>query len=125
MAAVLSIKNQAHIEVDGCDEVIDFISNEVESHFLNIELKKRVNCIWAIHGKNLTYCVDIINRSTAKVPDVRFRDTLDLGVQYVSGSFMVNGTPQTPSISGQTLTYLIPNLDLNQTITICFEVKVL
>lgn len=125
MAVVVAIKNAAHVDIEGCDELITFDSNEVQAHYLNIELTKTQSCIWAIHGKNLTYCVTIKNKSTDRVTDLKFYDTLDLGVEYVPGSFRVNGEEVTPDINGRTISYIIPELALNQTITICFQVKVL
>lgn len=105
MSPVVSIKNKASIEIDTCDELIHFDSNEVEAHYLDIELIKSQDCIWAIHGKNLKYCVLVRNNSGQDIYDLLFRDMLDNGVQYVPESFTVDGAQQTPIISGHELSY--------------------
>ena len=125
MSPVVSIKNKASVELDDCEELIAFDSNEVEAHYLDIEITKSQSCIWAIHGKNLTYCVDITSRTGHPIDDLKFVDVLDYGVQYVTGTFKVGDDYVTPMVSGQTLSYVIPHLDPNQKITICFQVKVL
>jgi len=125
MSVQVSVKNKAHIDVEGCDEVITFDSNEVESTYLNIEVKKSASCIWAVRGKNLTYCTDVTNMSAKAVADAKFNDTLDLGLQYVDGSFTIDGVTAVPQIAGQQLSYTIPQINMNQTVKICFQVKVL
>jgi uncharacterized repeat protein (TIGR01451 family) len=125
MSPVVSIKNKSRVEIDTCDELISFISNEVVAYYLDIELIKTQSCMWAVHGQTLTYHTTIKNRSTQTVIDLKFYDTLDLGLQYVVGSFKVNGTPETPEIHGQELSYVIHKIDPNETITISFQVKVL
>jgi len=131
MAPIVSVKNKAFLDVEACEELHEFPSNEVTAEYVNIRITKTQSCRWAFHGGHITYCVKIENLGGAgqwPMP-MTFRDVLDSGVQYVTGSFMVNGQSRTPQQTGQTLTYSILDNDIGYSpdgnITICFTVKVL
>jgi len=120
-----SITNIASTDVIGCDgEVIDVPSNPVDVGIVDLSIVKSADCSWAIKGGKIKYCVAISNASDIDLPGSVFRDVLDLGLRYVDGSFTVDGVPQTPTVSGNTIEYDL-DIPANTTILICFQVLVL
>lgn len=71
---------------------------------------KTVTPTTAVTGTVLSYTVTITNTDTDPLIDIEFTDTLPAGVTYDTGSFHVNGTVQTPTVTGNVITYIIPSL---------------
>ena len=118
------ITNKAQIEIEACDETIVVESNEARVNKLHLIVVKTPGCNITAVGHHIDYCVSIKNESGVEVFDLLFKDVLDSHTSYVVGSFRVNGQPRTPEVNGQTITYLIPHLDDDQEIVICFRVTV-
>ena len=118
------ITNKAQIEIEACDETIVVESNETEVNKLHLILVKTAGCNITAVGHHIDYCVSIKNESGVDVHDLLFKDVLDSHTSYVTGSFRVNGAPATPTVVGQTLTYLIPELEEDDEVVICFRVTV-
>ncbi|MCL2228809.1 MAG: hypothetical protein FWC00_03190 [Firmicutes bacterium] len=126
MAAVNSIINKAELEIEGCEDAFVVESNQTEVDIVDITLTKTSGCHFAVVGGTISYCVKIENHSGEIVPDALFKDVLSSRVSYVTGSFTVDGTHETPTISGNTISYEIPELHPSPSSTmICFKVKVL
>lgn len=51
-----------------------------------------------------------VNRNNLLLTDAAVTDTLPAGMEYVSGSFQVDGNPKTPILSGSTVSYQFPAL---------------
>jgi len=119
-----SIINRAQIEIEACDETIVVESNEAEVNKLHLIVVKTPGCNLTAVGHHIDYCVSVKNESGVDVEDLLFRDVLDSHTSYVTGSFMVNGAPATPTVQGQTITYLIPEIEDDEEIVICFRVRV-
>ena len=66
----------------------------------------------------------ITNLSLAALPTLPFTDTIAQGMTYNTGSFSVNGSTATPTITGNTLTYTIPAIPSLGTATIQFKTTV-
>ncbi|WP_461204783.1 DUF7507 domain-containing protein [Clostridium sp. DL1XJH146] len=66
----------------------DIPSNEVTTTIeqIEVELLKTANNTFVEVGQNLTYTVQITNKSTVPV-DIKFTDTLPVVTEYVTGSF--------------------------------------
>jgi hypothetical protein len=56
--------------------------------------------------------------------DVKFVDWLDDDLQFVNGSFKVDGKQETPKITGQEISFVIDKLPKHGEIIITFKVKV-
>jgi len=121
-----SITNRAQIEIEACDETIVVESNEATVNKLRLTVVKNAGCNITAVGHHVDYWVRVINESGVDVHDLLFKDVLDSHTSYVTGSFRVNGSPATPTVVGQTLTYLIPELgdDDDNEVVICFRVTV-
>jgi len=118
------IANKALIEIEACDEIITIESNEETVALLQLEVIKTASCNVTAVGHQIRYCVTIKNESDVDLEDLLFKDELDPRTSYVNGSFTVNGTPATPTVVGHTITYTIPKIEDDETITICFRVMV-
>ena len=68
-----------------------------------------------------TFCNMVTNPTNEEIIDSVFRDRLNVRLCYVKSSFRVNGEPQVPSITNNTIEYVIPSIGINQTIRICFK----
>ena len=118
------ITNKSQIELEACDETIVVESNEETVRKLVLEVVKTAGCTVVAVGHDIRYCVSVKNESGIDLYDLLFKDVIDASTSYVSGSFTVNGDPETPTVAGRTITYMIPELKDDETITICFRVKV-
>lgn len=85
---------------------------------------KTVDKLSANIGDTLTYTVTIKNISMSPISDLPFLDALPDGASYVTDSFAVNGSPTTPAISGNTLSYTIPSIPASGTAIVTFQVLV-
>ena len=119
-----SITNRAQIEIEACDETIVVESNEETVNKLHLILVKTAGCNITAVGHHIDYCVSVRNESGVDLHDLLFKDVLDSHTSYATGSFRVNGAPATPTVVGQTLTYLIPELEEDEEVVICFRVTV-
>ena len=124
MASKHPIVNQAQIEIEACDETLIVESNEVTVEKLQLEVIKTAGCNITAVGSQIRYCVSITNESGVDLFDLLFKDEIDPHTSYVAGSFEVDGHPRTPTVHGHTITYLIPELKDDETIVICFRVRV-
>jgi len=120
----MKIDNKSFIDIESCEEIFSLESNEAEVTKISLEIEKTPGCRYTIEGGQIRWCTRIKNNSGIDLEDLTFRDVLASGTSYVTGSFMVNGSVATPTISGQTLTYHIDELEEDEEITICFKVHV-
>ena len=118
------ITNRSQIEIEACDETITVNSNETTVTRLNLEVHKTAGCNITAVGHHIDYCVKVTNESGADLHDLVFKDTLDPHTSFVPGSFTVNGHSATPTVHGQTITYNIHQLEDDESINICFRVRV-
>jgi len=118
------ITNKSQIEIEACEETIVLESNETTVHKLELDIEKTAGCNITAVGHHINYCVRIKNESEVDLQDLLFKDILDTKTSYVTGSFEVNGSPATPTVVGHTITYTIAELEDDDTVTICFRVRV-
>ncbi len=85
---------------------------------------KLVDKATASIGDTLTYTVTVTNLATTAITSLPFSDTVPAGATYVSGSFKVNGTAATPTVTGSTLTYTIPTVPALGTAIVVFQATV-
>ena len=119
------IINRSQIEIEACDETITVTSNETNVSVLHLEVVKTAGCNITAIGHHIDYCVRVTNNSGVDLFDLVFRDTLDPRTSFVVGSFTVDGQPRTPTVQNNTITYNIPEIRANETINICFRVRVI
>jgi len=118
------VANTAELDVVSCDgeEPTTIQSNKEEVEIVDIVVEKTANCPIAFVGGTIQYCITVTNPSLHEFQST-FRDVLDSRLEYVDGSFTVDGTTQTPTISGQEISHLV-TIPADSTVTICFKVKV-
>lgn len=121
MALINELSNTASVTYDG--QTVQ--SNAAQTLLaLPPAVTKAVDQASAKVGDTLTYTVTVANVSLIALTDLPFTDTLPAGSAYVADSFTVDGTAATPAVTGNTLTYTIPNIDASATATIQFRVTV-
>lgn len=121
MALINKLDNSASITYDG--NTID--SNSVSTLLLlPPAVVKVVDKVIASIGETLTYTVTVTNVALGPLTDIPFTDTIPNGATYVSDSFKVNGAAVTPILTGNTLTYTIPNIAALGIASIQFQVEV-
>lgn len=87
-------------------------------------IAKTVDKLSASIGDTLTYTVTVTNVSLSAITNLPFTDTLPLGALYLTDTFKVNGSPATPTVANNTLTYTIPSIPAAQSAVITFQVQV-
>lgn len=115
--------NQASIKaiIGGIDKTIT--SNEVISTLatdLSITKSQQADLI----SQGQKYTCQITNPNPLPVLLVLFTDTIPAGMSFVTGSFKVNNVVTIPALTGQVLTYTIPTIAANATVTVEFSVLV-
>lgn len=121
MALINKLSNTASVTYDG--QTVE--SNAAQTLLaLPPTVTKAVDKASAKVGDTLTYTVTVANVSLSALTDLPFTDTLPAGSAYVADSFTVDSTAATPTVTGNTLTYTIPNIDASATATIQFRVTV-
>jgi len=120
-----TITNTASADLELCDELVQITSNTISFEVAEILITKYVNCPSTVVGGTLRFCIEISNPSTTAINNVILRDALDPRLQYVPGSFTINGVPATPSVVGNVLSYNIGTIPPLSTVVACFRVRVL
>lgn len=82
---------------------------------------KVVDKVLASIGEVLTYTVTITNIGLTSISDLPFTDVLPDGITYVDGSFKLNNSTVTPTITDQTLSYTISSIAALGIATISFQ----
>lgn len=117
------VQNTSHLTITIGEDQVTIDSNVAELAIIEPGIVKTVNPSWTMFGGTATFCNAITNPSdTETITNSLFSDTLDSSLSYVDGTFTVDGVTETPTISGQTVSYVIPTLAPGQTINICFRV---
>jgi uncharacterized repeat protein (TIGR01451 family) len=120
-----TITNTANAELELCGELVQITSNTVNLEVAEIIIRKYANCSFTIVGGTVRFCIEVSNPSAATINNVLIRDVLDPRLQYIPGTFFVNGVPATPTVVGNVLSYNIPAIPPFSTVVACFRVRVL
>lgn len=100
-------------------------SNTVETLLLLAPtVVKAVDKAVASIGDTLTYTVVITNLGLGALTNLPFTDVLSAGCTYVDGSFTLNGTAATPTLTAGSLNFTIPTVAALGTATIRFQVNI-
>lgn len=121
MALINQLNNTASVTYGGST-----ISSNTVSTILLLAptILKAVDKLTANIGDTLTYTVTITNLGLSAITNLPFTDVVPAGGTFVTGSFTVNGTAATPTVTGGTLTYTIPSIAALGTAAVQFQVKV-
>lgn len=121
MALINQLNNTASVTYGGST-----ISSNTVSTILLLAptILKAVDKLTANIGDTLTYTVTITNLGLSAITNLPFTDAVPAGSTFVTGSFTVNGTAATPTVTGSTLTYTIPSIAALGTAAVQFQVKV-
>lgn len=121
MAIINKLENIASLSYGGTT----INSNPVDTLLLLAPtIVKTVDKLTASIGDTLTYTIVITNVGLSPIDKLPLTDVLPAGSTFVSGSFTVNGTVATPTLTANTLTYTIPSIDALGVTTITFQTKV-
>lgn len=119
MAIINRIENAASITYNG--QTITSLPAETLLLVLPTILKTVDKAIANI-GDTLTYTVTITNLGLTSMNNVPFSDEIPAGSEYVDGSFKLNGSTVTPTITEGVLNYTIPSIGILGTAIIQFQV---
>lgn len=121
MALINKLDNTASITYGGSPVNSNTVSTVL---LLAPTILKAVDKLTASIGDTLTYTVTITNVGLSPLTNLPFTDTLPTGATFTSGSFTVNGTAATPTLTSNTLTYTIPTIPALGAAVLQFQVKV-
>lgn len=122
MPVITSLSNTANVEYNGTS-VTSNAANTIL--LLDPTISKTVDKATASVGEVVTYTVTISNPSEVSMSNLTFTDALPAGITYLAGSFEVNGSPATPIVSGNNLTYNIPAIGASQGVVLTFQATVI
>ena len=122
MPVITSLRNTASVEYNGA-----FVTSNAANTILLLDpaISKTVDKATASVGEVVTYTVTISNPSEVSMSNLTFTDALPAGITYLAGSFEVNGSPTTPIVSGNNLTYNIPAIGAGQNVVLTFQATVI
>jgi uncharacterized repeat protein (TIGR01451 family) len=117
------IKNRAAVEINLCGRmhVVESIETVVEP--IKVEIEQEQPCPFVLENDTFRYVFKIKNLSEANISNVRFKDILSNRVEFVCGSFEVNGCREHADVHGNVLEHIIRELHACDTVIISFAVK--
>lgn len=121
MALINKLDNTASVTYGGSPVNSNTVSTVL---LLAPTILKAVDKLTASIGETLTYTVTITNVGLSQLTNLPFTDVLPNGSTFVTGSFTVNGSAATPTLTSNTVTYTIPTIAALGTASIQFQVKV-
>lgn len=108
---------------DGIDQITEQSNATELSLIINtISIVKSADKQVAVSGEKIKYTNIISNNGNIKNTNLTFVDTLPSGISFVEGSVTINNTSM-PDLNPNT-EFAIQDLDVNESITITFEVVV-
>jgi len=109
------------VDFELCEDEITISSDPVVVDVIDITVDKEASCAYAVVGSEICYTITITTDTA--IDGMTFKDLLDPAVEYVVGSFEVNGDPEDPVITGQEISYEL-DLPIGETvIEFCVEIK--
>jgi len=114
--------NKATVELEFCDGIKIVESNTTEAQAIKLVLEKTQDCDFVLVGHKIKYTVRILNECEVELHDVIFKDILDDCVEFVEGSFEIDGEVKTPEVEEGILKFIFPVLEKEETV-ITFEVE--
>lgn len=121
MALINKLDNSASITYGGNPINSNTVSTVL---LLAPTIVKAVDKLTASIGDTLTYTVTVTNVALNALSNLPFSDTLPAGTTFVTGTFTVNGSAATPTVTSSTLTYTIPTIPALGTAVLQFQAKI-
>ena len=121
---IRKIENKAVVEIGTCEQVVEVESNAVQTKPIKIKVEKKQACDTVLVGKNAKFKVVIENQCDTELHDLLFKDRLAKCLDFVEGSFKVDGHERRPEIRDNAISYKIDKLEPCKELTIEFEAKV-
>lgn len=119
-----TLGNTTYLDFDLCEEGVSVESNQAEVNIIDLSLTKVASCSRAVVGGRICYTITISNNCGEEIEDVTFRDPLDSNLEYITGSFEIDGVPTAPtSTAGGVIIYTPMTIPIDTTvITFCVRV---
>ena len=119
------IKNKAEFEVKFCGRTHVVETEESVVEVIKVEIEQESPCRFVLEKEKVKYVFKIKNKTDTNICDCKFKDILSERVEYVHGSFEINGRKaHHVHVRGNVLEAPIRELKACETITVSFEVKV-
>jgi len=116
------IRNRALVELEFCGNKVEVASETIETTPVKLSITKTQDCDYVAIGETIRYTVVIENECGGELSGLVFRDELDECVQFVGGSFHVDGHERDAEVIDGVLTYEIEELGSCDKVEITFEV---
>jgi len=117
------ITNKAEFEISLCGKKHSVVSKESVVEPIRIEIEQIEPCRFCLEGENIEYVYKVKNLSHAHINDSMFKSQYCERVEFVRGSFKVNGVHQRACVHGNTIESCIKELKPCETATVSYEVK--
>ena len=101
----------------------NFLNGPAE-HVPEVKITKTASCPWTLKGGTIEFCIKMENTGAVDIANALFRDPLDSRFSYVDKSFTVDGGYQVPAIVEGALQYMVPLIEVGESVEICFKVRV-
>jgi len=127
------IENQSEYIVQACNDSESIQSNEIYVDVIDLDcytVTKTTPCGIVFKNREITFCTTIKSNCQEHIhTGERFRDVLSMYLEYVPGSFTVNGIHREPTVTGtetQTVEYTLHDFDWTpeNEVMICFRVRI-
>jgi len=92
------LENQSFLDLELCAQAVEAQSNITETSVVDLTVTKVASQQCVLVNGQLCYTVTISNNSDIPFTDVVFRDPLGQYMQYVPGTFTINGSAATPTV---------------------------
>ena len=117
--------NRAELDIFDCDEVVTIRSNPVVTRKVSVTLEKCQSKRCVVEGDKQHYTVKIKNCSGFDLENAIFKDFIPNGMQFIQGSFKVNGRCENPCINGRVLEFKLCRVPNNENVIVEFDMEVL
>ena len=92
-----------------------FLGNLGENEPIGILVKAQSSNM-VVSAGTITYTITITNNTINSISNFNLLDTIPTGMSYAAGTFKINGTPESPTLTGQDLSYQFAALSTGITV---------
>lgn len=116
-----TIKNEADIELRLCGKDYKIESNCVEAKKIDVFILQEESCGFVLCGEKIKYTFKVCNKSDVKLFNLKFKDCLESDLDFIPGSFTVDGKKEHAQCDQHIVTYTIPELCAFEEKLVTFE----
>ena len=120
------IENKAFLGIEVCERERRIETNTIHLHRVELEFEKHgPECEHVFTGETVEFRVTIKNKSNKEFRNVLFSDPLSRELEFVEGSFRVDGRHERPTLRRNELQYRFRHIREHSEHEITFKVRIL